>query len=66
MAHPRAFARLIAAHGVPVYFNFFARVGDGSPAAGAFHSAQGDFFMGLPKLPASWDTRHTTHRSAAR
>jgi para-nitrobenzyl esterase len=36
-----------------VYFYFFARVGDGSRAAGAFHGAQSDFFMGLPALPAA-------------
>jgi para-nitrobenzyl esterase len=52
-APARAFARLTAQHGVPVYFYFFTRIGNGSRAPGAFHGAQGDFFMGLPALPGS-------------
>jgi len=49
MAAPtRAFARLIAARGVPVYVYMFSRVGDDSAnrARGAYHSAEITFVFG--------------------
>jgi para-nitrobenzyl esterase len=50
-APARAFARLVSAHGVQVYFYFFTRVGEGAREPGASHGADSAFFFGRSALP---------------
>jgi para-nitrobenzyl esterase len=49
----RAFAGLAAKHGVPVFFYYFTRVGEGSRDPGAFHGSQAAFFLGQSMVPPS-------------
>lgn len=65
-APARAFARLTAAHDVPVYFYFFARVGDGSRAVGRFTVRRATSSWGCRRCRRRWDARNTTRPSAAR
>lgn len=50
-APARAFARLAAAHDVPVYFYFFTRVGAGAREPGAAHGSETAFFFNQSRLP---------------
>lgn len=55
-APARAFARLTAAHGVPVYFYFFTRVGEGARDPGAAHASETAFFFNESPLPPALGT----------
>jgi para-nitrobenzyl esterase len=61
-APARAFARMTAAQGVPVYFYYFTRVAEDSRDPGAYHGSQGAFFFGQSPIPPALG--HTTYDSA--
>ena len=63
-APARAFARLVSAHRVPVYFYFFSRAGEGAREPGASHGSESPFFFNRSTLPLAAGT--TPYDSALR
>ena len=61
-APARAFARMTASHGVPVYFYYFTRVAEDSRDPGAYHGSQAAFFFGQSPIPPALG--HTTYDTA--
>lgn len=61
-APTRAFARLVAAHGVPVHFYYFTRVAEDARAPGASHGSQEAFFFGQSPIPP--ELGHTAYDAA--